>query len=374
MKSIKLSCGGSIRQKDNGKWEGRICIKGKNFSVTESSKTACEREIKKIVRLNEGGLINKKSKTFLEWANIFLEEYKFSVEPTTYDHKKYYINHEIAKASFANKDIGQITFSEIQSYINSLADGTNFYQRKYPYDTIRHIRSNIRQTFTYVVNLGIVKSNPVAQIKLPKKDMCSPSREVFAYSPDEIKRLREVCLRPNKRGGYKRKAGLTILLLLYTGMRKGEALALTWDDIRDGLICINKSMQEKSQHRIAPTKTKSSVRSIPINKDVEFILNELKRVNPPSNIVCCNKYGNYMEFSSLKVAFDEICKLANVRKGRIHLLRHTFGSELIRQGVALVDVSKLMGHSNTVITYKRYIHINNDHLSNVMNKVTFEYS
>ena len=99
-----------------------------------------------------------------------------------------------------------------------------------------------------------------------------------------------------------------------------------------------------------------------LNYTVLVYLNEMKKYDIKHRISCpyvgCNKYGRINNHRNLQLCLDRLCKVAKITDKRVtlHTLRHTFGSTLIRRGVGIEVISKLMGHANITITYNKYIH------------------
>lgn len=170
------------------------------------------------------------------------------------------------------------------------------------------------------------------------------------------------------------------MLILNTGLRLGEMLALQWEDVdfEKNIFRVNKSMQynlrvegqNKRQTYINAPKTKYSNRVIPMNEEILFILKEIESTNKEKSIitqyVCCDENGNYARARSLQRAMKMIIADTDLPHMWIHLLRHTFGSELIRKGIDISVVSRLMGHRNINTTYNTYIHVLSEEIAKAM--------
>lgn len=122
-------------------------------------------------------------------------------------------------------------------------------------------------------------------------------------------------------------------------------------------------------------KTRSSIRTIPLNDNIIFYLNELteydKRNNIISTFICSTMIGTRKNARNLQRSLDLIQTRTDLGAHvSLHTLRHTFGSCMLRQGAPIEVVSKLMGHSSVKITYDKYIHVLNEQQAMAMKLFT----
>ena len=143
------------------------------------------------------------------------------------------------------------------------------------------------------------------------------------------------------------------LVALKTGMRRGELLALSWEDINweKKLISVSKSM-----HNRIITSTKSNrIRHIPMTSDIYEALLKRKR---SKGFVFADDNKNHFSMRRLNDSLDQICKNAKLRKITPHILRHTFASHLAMKGAPIQAIQKLLGHSD-IQTTMIYAHLSN---------------
>lgn len=167
---------------------------------------------------------------------------------------------------------------------------------------------------------------------------------------------------------------LLVVLAINTGARIAELLALTYDDIKDGKVYINKSLleiepvkgsSEKTRVLVSETKTLSSVRSVPISDAVNeevikhkgWHIREMFRNNYRTNYIFTTSTGQFYYKSTIRKSFRRLCNAVGVQPRGFHTFRHTFGSTLAAAGVPIQTVSKLMGHADISVTAKYYINI-----------------
>ena len=160
------------------------------------------------------------------------------------------------------------------------------------------------------------------------------------------------------------------IILFWTGMRKGELLALTYEDVdfENKTISINKNFQiVRGEKVITDPKTPKSKRVIAVN---DIVLNCIKEMwdttykpNKTDTIFYVSKY-------SLKRQLDTACKRAKVPQIRIHDLRHSHASYLLSNGINIVILSRRLGHEKVQTTLNIYCHIcpsSEDRLNDVLN-------
>ena len=164
------------------------------------------------------------------------------------------------------------------------------------------------------------------------------------------------------------------LFILNTGIRCGEAIALEWSDIDfENRICrINKNFTlvksrdknwnaGKRQKLVSETKTVAGVREIPLNDRAVEMLQQIQSYNRKRGIetpyVISTDSGARISERSLFQSLEYALGAAEIHHIGLHGLRHTFASTLLRKGVDIAVVSKLLGHRNVTTTLTPYIHI-----------------
>lgn len=156
-------------------------------------------------------------------------------------------------------------------------------------------------------------------------------------------------------------------------MRSGELLSLTWDNVNierkeividTTLVRVrNRDNYDKDScayiYAVHSPKTPSGYRTIPLNKWALYALEILKKevsVSNKRNLVFSTKDGNFYSERYLADVFDKILKTCNIPHKKLHCLRHTFATQMIREGMNIIALSKILGHTNPIITHNVYIH------------------
>jgi len=305
----------------------------------------------------------KNSIQLAQMLNDWLEsDMRISLKPKSFETKKYTVSHFIIPA-LGNRRVDEIRRTDIQKLIAELS-------QKYAWWTVKKVYDALNQCYKAAMLDQIVDYNPVVGVKLPKRttDNCKAIR---FFTQEELQRILDVAVETYPNGTPVTRLGYAIHVLAYTGMRVGEAIALTWKDVDFGnkTISINKNSvtyknpdpdEDKRYLTVVQDspKTKSGIRMIPMSSKAEFALKKLYEINGGFDTVFATSSGRPANHRDLARAFSGIQKRADISEpGTLHSLRHTFATRLIECGVDVKIVSELLGHSNVVITYNTYIHV-----------------
>ena len=166
-----------------------------------------------------------------------------------------------------------------------------------------------------------------------------------------------------------------ILLCLYTGLRIGELMALKWTDIdlTNSELNVTKScsdgmLSNGRYGRLMDTpKTDTSLRIIPIPKQLIPLLKEVKNCNKSEYVV--GEGNKLISIRSYQRSFDLLLKKLNIDHKGFHALRHTFATRACESGMDIKTLSEILGHKNPSFTLSRYAHSFMDHKRVMMNKV-----
>ena len=247
--------------------------------------------------------------------------------------------------------------SDIQDFINSLMnDG-------YSMSTIRKGYNLMTAFVKFVIGEGLAIRPVYLNVILPKaENVKCEVREVRAYDPDEQARLRAVISKSDS------MAAKAILLMLETGIRVGEALALHWSDVlwqrralRIHTTLVRGVSQKKCIVQSSP-KSKSSVRTIPLSKTALDMLASMKRDGADGFIFTAADGTTPLGYNSCRKKALDLHLEAEVPFSGFHVLRHTFATNAFYKGCEIKILSKLLGHSSVTITYNTYIHLYGDAL------------
>ena len=146
-----------------------------------------------------------------------------------------------------------------------------------------------------------------------------------------------------------------IMVALKTGLRQGELLALTWDDIDlvAGRLVVSRNL---SRGEITTPKN-GKTREVPLGDDVLAALKRHRHLR--GDVVFCTSAGAMFTKGESKHPLWRACKRAGLRRIGWHVLRHTFASHLVMRKAPLKAVQELLGHSTIKMT-ERYAHLSPD--------------
>lgn len=214
--------------------------------------------------------------------------------------------------------------------------------------------------FRDALRLELVYRNPCdgIKVKAPPSEPRGKSLE-----PEQIERLLEGC--------EAHPMGLFFRLVPDTGLRKGEALALTWADIdleaSPAKLSVSKSWSNdgKKAGVMTTPKSRRSKRLVPIPESTAAVLRALRTATVQTygqDIKGLHLFGSPVsnkpfDTQSPNHALKRICDKIGLPHFRVHDLRHTYGSVMLAHGVPLEVVSERMGHANPTITLNVYRHV-----------------
>lgn len=302
-----------------------------------------------------------------ELFNLWLSKYtKLSVKVRTYNKYQDIIYSRIVP-EFGDYDIDNITTTMIQEFILKLLNKGNLINDKpLSVNTIYGIISVLKQGFNLAISLDLINKNPTTSIKMPK----ASEKEICALTREEQKKVEEYCIN-NRKGNY-----IGIILCLYTGIRLGELLALTWDDIdfQSKILYIRKTtykakVEGKNEIIVDKPKTKKSKRVIPLPDKIINLLTYIKKQSESEYIISTNKH-NIVDVRSYQRTFKSILNRCHVKHYNFHCLRHTFATRALELGMDIKTLSEILGHTNVAITLNRYAHSLFEYKVQEMNKIS----
>jgi len=367
---------GNIRERADGRWEARIMTEGIYKSFYGKTKADVKKKLRiyRDTRSNEAG---DKKTPLQDYIANYLITYKLGIiKESTYDRYESTFLHHVYNTPLGRKPIGVVNDSDIIKHLKLKISPLSPDEMPLSRSSVKKILELLNMACKHAHMKGKIPNNPAVGVKLPGEDnFLVKTKKIECLDDGQMAQIKRVSELKRKNGKPFYRASYLIMILLNTGLRCGELLALTWDDIdfQNNLIYVSQGIMTnvnirdaagnilERTNKLASPKTNKAVRSIPINQQCCYYLNLLLEEKEKSSIdtdfVAYSEAGTRMTFRNLQRAFDLILIKAELPHYSLHILRHSFGSQLIRNGVDVTIVSKLMGHSNITITYNKYIHV-----------------
>lgn len=307
---------------------------------------------KMITEMEEGKLTQRNNKTVSEWMNEWLENYLPNIEETTRVGYKTKIRCYI-KPALGDIRIKSLRPEHVQRMVNDMID------KKLAPKNIRDTFNNINAAMKKAVKLRLIPYNPCEAVELPRLKKYRAN----VYPTEMIHTVLDTAMGTDM---Y-----LPILLLVMVGLRRGELLALRWEDIdfKNNLLKVrNNLVRGEDGYIIKPPKTESGIRDIYLGSDV---MNELKSARlkymndafeygvgfQNLNFVIYKEDGSPFCPDSMSQKWRRFLKTHNLPKIRLHDLRHSNATALIQAGVNPRVVQQRLGHSDVNITLNTYTHV-----------------
>lgn len=285
-----------------------------------------------------------KSINLLDFSYKYFEIHKNNVREHVYNKNLKNFNNHI-KPYFKDFELDKVKPFHIESWQNK-------HLLKYKIATVSKYRSILYSIFEKALHNELIPFNPVSRVKSPlttnktftkldEKD----NDEITPFTNNELQLILDAATG---------NLYYIIIVMVYTGMRPGEIIALNWNDIDydKKRIAIDKTIVNG---KVGDVKTQSSVRYVDILPILEIELKELQKKSGNYDYVFISAFKKpYYSHNVLTKRFKELVKKIDIKEREMYNLRHTFASSMITQGENILWVSRMLGHKNVDITLKTY--------------------
>jgi len=367
---------GTIRKKTvsrNGKeysfWEARYTEgydpgTGKQIQRSVTGKTQKE-VVQKLkaatAALDAGTYISPNKMTLGEWLDIWSSTYLANVKPRTVSIYETDIRRHIKPALGATK-LEQLDPHRIQQFYNGLAAGLPSRKPLSP-KTIKNIHGVLHSALKQAVLNGYMRSNPADACSLPR----SEKKELVPLDEPQIASFLKAVQ------GHRFET--LFIVTLFSGLREGEALGLTWDcvDFDRKLLIINKQLQLHqesglSAYQFASPKNGKSRTLIVADTVMEYLRHRRTKQREDqlaagalwqnnSNLVFTDELGCHLTKSTVYRDFKKVVASIGRPDARFHDLRHSYAVAAIRSGDDIKTVQGNLGHATASFTLDVYGHV-----------------
>lgn len=337
---------------------------GKQMRTTRrgfKTKKEAELELARIkLQVASGEYRKERVETFKEVYELWLLQYENTVEQSTFVKTVSLFNNHILP-SIGEYKIEKITVDICQKAVNDWAKKLK---------NISKVKAYASRVFNFAVKREFVQKNPFDLVELPRKrnkQLSDETDEKNFYTREQLVEFLS-CLEKETNV----KAYVLFRLLAFSGMRKGEALALTWRDInfKTNEIRINKALSRGKDNKLYIKSTKTNeARTIKMDEKTMNILRMWKKkqkedyfklgfnTSKPSQLVFSNEKNEFIQPTKTREWILYVQEKYNLKKVTTHGLRHTHCSLLFEAGATLKEVQDRLGHSDIKTTMNIYTHV-----------------
>lgn len=348
--AIVLDLGRDASGKRRQKWHS---VKG--------TKRDAERELSKLINaLYTGDYVEPSKMRVSEYLTQWLADYaKTNVSPKTYERYAQIIENSIAP-KLGNYRLAELRPLHIQGmYSDALREGRRDGKGGLSAQTVLHFHRVLHKALAQAVKWQLLARNPADAVDPPRPEKKS-MRALDEGETAELLRLVDGS-----------SLFVPVLIAVTTGLRRGEILALRWQDIDidSGQATIARSLEQtKNGLRYKRPKTERGSRNVALPSYTIDVLNRHRaeqaerrlRLGPvyeDNNLICARDDGAAIPPDTLSTNFASTIRRSKMPHVRFHDLRHTHATQLLKQGVHPKVVSERLGHSKIGITLDTYSHV-----------------
>ncbi|MBR5114846.1 MAG: site-specific integrase [Oscillospiraceae bacterium] len=374
---------GTIRKRSDGRWEGRYSLgfdpkTGKQLqkSVYGATQKEVRQKLTQIEsELDLGVYIEPNSMTLAEWLNTWLKDYIGNVKPATVksytDHVQLNIIPNIGRIPLC-----KLSTATVQAMYNKLQREKGLSPK-----TIKNVHGVLHRAMTQAQKMGYIRDNPLNAVTLPRIERT----QITPLDDDDLIRF----LQAIKGNPYENVFFVTV----FTGLRQGEVLGLTWDCVNFEqntlYICKQHGKVKGGQDYVFSSLKNDKPRLIMAASGVMNVLKKQKALqehwadiagsswNNEKNLVFTTEIGRYLSNQTVYLAFKKIVKSLGLDAVRFHDLRHTFAVNSLKAGDDIKTVQENLGHHTAAFTLDTYAHVTSrmkqdsaDRMEKYLQKVT----
>ncbi len=370
---------GTIRQRSNGRWEARYRYvdpvtgeKCRGSAYGRTSKEARVEMMKALDRIAEGSPVKDSSITVGAWVEHWLATSLVASSRKESTKQLYRVlAPHLTSGTFAGRRLDRLRPSDVEALVVELR--TKNGRRRVGHDedgvptftvmsssTVQRIFVLLRLALDGAVRDGLLARNPARQVKQPSVERV----EAHFLTGEETRAVLG--------DAKKSRAWAVLVLIAMTGLRRGEALALTWADVDfdGGVLQVRRTLSRLGGELVATSpKTPKSRRMLPMSEPVVRLLKEHKanqaaerlragRHWQANDFVFATEFGAAVDPRNILRAVSRSAARVGIEHPvGVHSLRHSAATAMLEAGVNLKAVSDLLGHADIRMTANTYGHV-----------------
>lgn len=357
--------GGTIRKRSDGRWEARYTLgidpkTGKQIQKSVYGKT--QKEVRQkltaiTAEIDDGTYMDIPRLKTADWLNTWVTEYIGNVKSST---RKSYQDHVRLNIIpyIGNVPLSKVTAAMIQQMYNELQA-----EKELSPKTIKNVHGVLHRALEQAQKTGYIRSDPLAAVTLPRIER----KQIKPLEDEELSAfLKEIRGNPYE---------LVYFVTVFTGLRQGEVLGLTWDcvNFEKQTLLINKQHGKKKGTREYCFSSLKNDRPRVI-KAADGVMDALKKQqlrqqrwaarlkdgwDNPDNLVFTTETGRYLCNQTVYLAFKKIVRRLHLDATRFHDLRHTYAVNSLKSGDDIKTVQENLGHQTAAFTLDVYAHATN---------------
>ena len=352
---------GTVRQRGDGRWEGRVVIGyddnglPKTKNVLAKTKRECQEKLRQLTESMVGRNDRKVKSDMLfgDWLCYWYETHsKPTLRASTQNNYENVIHNHVLP-EIGKIPLNKLSQNDLQQFYGRLKKNgrkrlTEQYGAGLSDRMVRMCHAVCRSALERAVRDDLLRTNPAIGCKLPPKK----AREMQVLTREELQRF---LIQAKFEGYYE-----VFLLDLATGLRRGELLALLWTDldVENMTISVSKQVNRiNGELVVSQPKTPNSIRKLAIpQRAVELLVEEHAKHPHSPHLFVSPKTGTMFDPDSFRHTHEKILKAIGAEHIRFHDLRHTFATLSLKSGVDVKTLSGALGHYDAGFTLSTYTH------------------
>lgn len=353
---------GTIRKRSDGRWEARYSMgfdpkTGKQIQRSvygATQKEVREKLTKVTAEIDEGIYTDPCSMKLSTWLDIWLKEYTGNLKSSTYSIYESHVRVHL-KPKLGQIQLSKLAPHMVQHLYNELMNEEGLSAK-----TVKNIHGALHRAMEQARRLGYIRTNPLDAVIVPRVEKV----QIETLADKEMLRFLGVIKgQPDE---------LIYFVTVFTGLRQGEVLGLTWDcvDFETNSLLINKQHTQlrKTKEYVFASLKNDKIRTLTVADEVMDALRRQKKKQEawaeqagsawsnPDDLVFTNELGRYVSNKTLYNRFKRLMRANGFDDLRFHSLRHTFAVNSLRAGDDIKTVQENLGHSTASFTLSTYAH------------------